>query len=150
MIRKLLPPLFLATAFAMTTLPSMAEEELYRREGTDRNILGKEVKLRFEETEHGEHVSSAKLTVLSGAAVGPSEMLVLRAAYDMALARKSSHFIKLSETKLPNGIWLYQFGFTNDPKVEPGAYFKTEQPVPKDDAHAFVAVKDLEMLFRER
>jgi hypothetical protein len=149
MIRKLITPVFLGTVFAMTTLPAIAED-LYHREAMDRNLAGKEVKFRFEETEHGEFVSSAKLTVLWGAASGPAEMMVVRAGYDMAIGRKSSHFIKLSETKLPNGIWLYRFGFTNDPKVEPGAYFKMEQPVPKDDAHAFVAVKDLEMLFKER
>ena len=95
-------------------------------------------------------MSSATLRVLAGTASGPPEMMVLRAAYEIALERKSSHFIKLMESKQENGIWLFRFGFTNDPKVDPGVYFKLEQPLPKDDAHAFVAVKDMEMLFKER
>lgn len=163
MIRTPLPCLLFAAAFAMATpLPALAEAPLYRRELTDQNLAGKEVKWKFEETKHEENTSTAKLTVLSGipcakltdlsappAATQPP-MLVQRAAYDMAVAREKGYFIKLSEKREEDGSYTFLFGFSNDPNADPVAYYQLKEPLPKDDAYRFQSVKQLEMLFKER
>lgn len=157
------PCLLFATAFAMMTpLPALAAEKLYQREMTDQNLAGKEVKWKFEETKHEEFTSTAKLTVLSGIpsakltdlnAPPPATqppMLVQRAAYDMAVARKMDYFIKLAEKREEDGSYTFRFGFSNDPNADPVAYYQLKEPLPKDDAYRFQSVKQLEMLFKER
>jgi len=158
MIRHLTTAVILAAA----ALPALAEENLYRRDLTDQNLAGKEVKWKFEETKHEENTSTAKLTVLSGIpsgqptglytppAIQQPPLLVQRAAYDMAVARKMDYFIKLSEKREEDGSYTIRFGFSNDPNADPVAYYQLKEPLPKDDAYRFQSVKQLEMLFKER
>ena len=162
MIRKPLPCLLFAAVLIASALPAQAEEKLYRRELTDQNLAGKEVRWKFEETKHDTLTSTAKLTVLSGIpsgkptglytppAIQQPPMLVQRAAYDMAVAREMAYFIKLSEKREEDGSYTFRFGFSNDPNADPVAYYQLKEPLPKDDAHRFQSVKQLEMLFKER
>lgn len=87
---------------AVSIQSALAAGDLYHREVNQKNPGGKDLVLTFQELKHDQKTSTIKVTMTSGASV-PSAMFIMRGFYDLALARKAEHFIKLSEKEEKNG-----------------------------------------------
>ena len=149
MTRKLVPAAILAS-IVMTSLSAHAEEteQKFRREVDQKYPGGRVLKMSFEETARDEKTSTAKAVVVAGAAL-PAKVFMLRSAYQLAIERKCTHFIKLADIKEEDGSTTYKVGFTNDPAVDVVAYFQLEKPLPNEPGYQMQSVKDLEVMFKE-
>ena len=124
-----------------------AAEKLHYREVNQKNPAGKDLIMTFEETKREGDISTVKVTMTSGASV-PSAMFIMRGVYDIAKIRKMDFLIKLSEKQEDDGSWTYRFGFANDSKVKVQKHFNLKEPLPDDDGYTFMAVKNLDMIFK--
>lgn len=124
-----------------------ASDKLYHREVNEKNPGGKNLVMTFEETKREEKTSTVKVTMASGGSV-PSAMFLMRCVYDIANIRKMKYLIKLSEKEGEDGSWTYVFGFSNDTKVNTQKHFGLKVPLPDDEGYKFMAVKDLDMIFK--
>jgi hypothetical protein len=127
--------------------PANAEEKLHHREVNQKNPAGKDLVMTFKETKREGDISTVKVTMTSGASV-PSAMFIMRGIYDIDKIRKKNYLIKLSEKEEEDGSWTYRFAFTNDMKVNPQKHFNLKEPLPDDGGFTFMAVMDLDMIFK--
>jgi len=127
--------------------PAIAAEKLHRREVNQKNPGGKDLVMTFEELRRDEKTSTAKVKHVSGASV-PSIMFTVRGFYDIARARGATYFIKLKEWEDKDGGWMYLVGFSRDKNVDLQKYFGLTEPLPKNDEHEFMAVKDYDLIFK--
>ena len=127
--------------------PANADEKLHHSEVNQKNPGGKDLTMTFEETKREGDISTVKVTMTSGASV-PSAMFIMRGVYDIAKIRKKGFLIKLSEKEEEDGSWTYRFGFANDSKVNPQKHFNLKEPLPDDEGYTFMAVKDLDLIFK--
>ncbi len=126
---------------------SNAAEKLHRLEVNQKNPGGKDLIMTFEETKREGDISTVKVTMTSGASVA-SAMFIIQGVYEIAKIRKMDYLIKLSEKEEDDGSWTHNFGFANDSKVDPQKHFKLKDPLPDEDGFKFMAVKNLDMIFK--
>ena len=129
--------------------PAIAAEKLHHREVNQKNPSGKDLIMTFEETKREGDISTVKVTMTSGGSV-ESAMFIMRGVYDIAKILKKDYLIKLSEKEEEDGSWTYRFGFANDSKIDPQKHFRLKEPLPEDEGYTFMAVKDLDMIFKGR
>jgi hypothetical protein len=112
----------MVAAIALGLVAEASAEALYHREVDQRNPGGKDLIMSAQELRRDSKTSEIKVVFRSGASV-PSSMFIVRALYDIALARKAKYFVKLRERKAEDGATIFLVGFSDTDKVEPSQYF---------------------------
>jgi hypothetical protein len=109
-------------AIALGFVAEASAEALYHREVDQKNPGGKDLAMSAQELRRDPKTSEVKVVFRSGASV-PSSMFIVRALYDIALARKAKYFVKLQERKAQDGATIFLVGFSDTDGVDPSQYF---------------------------
>jgi cytochrome c oxidase assembly protein Cox11 len=138
--------LVLCVAFAvLVAQTAFAADPLYKRTVNDKNPGGKDLVMTVEEVQRAEKTSEVKVTYRSGASV-PSSMVIVRSLYDMAVARNAKYFIKLKESKAPDGDSLLLIGFSNSDRQPAKEYFGVAES-EHGQAPQYLSVEQFAVLF---
>jgi hypothetical protein len=143
-------PILIAVLFGGCAAPQRPAHPpaLYRSQVTNTATGGKPLVMTFQEVRRSERTSTVYVKFKSGASV-PSIMFIVRGFYDLAKSRNARYFIKLKEWGDIDGDWKYLVGFSQSKNVDPQKHFGLREPLPKDEEHAFMAVKDCDWIFAE-
>jgi hypothetical protein len=149
-IRPIVRSLFLSILLSLGTITfTTAADDLYRREVNEKNPGGKDLTMTVQEISRDARTSTVNVKFVSGGAM-PSSMFIMRCLYDMARARGVAYFIKLREWEGPDKTRMFLVGFCDDRKVKTEEYFDLKAPVPKNEEHQFMAVKELDLIFKDQ
>ena len=105
--------------------------------------------MTIDELRRDDRTSTLRTKYVSGAAL-PASMISMQAVYDIGRARNARYFIILRAWTNASGDAMSLVGFTRDKNINPQKYFSLEKPLPKDDEHDLVELKQFDWAFKDR
>lgn len=110
--------------------------KLWIQEVHEKRVVGKDMILKFEETERKSDYSIIRITFVSGTSVA-SSMFVTEGKYRIALQRGKNFFVNLKSWKDAEGNWMEKVGYFDSENIDLIKTFGSDIKEGIDKEHIF-------------